>query len=117
MKANPFLSFWALYALLLTSCTSESPLSSESPEEARAFLADAGVPSSQASFLAAAEDGDLPLVKSFIRSGMAPNAQNEDQGFDTALMRAARQGHLDIVKFLVENGALLKDHTWHKPPD
>ena len=59
------------------------------PEEGRALLQEAGVPYSQASFLSAAGGGDRPLVEAFVAAGMDPNVQNEDEGYDTALMRAS----------------------------
>ena len=74
-------------------------------EEGRAILQEAGVPYSQASFLAAAHDGDLALVEAFVAAGMDVNVQNEDQHYDTALMRASAQGHLDVVQFLLGEGA------------
>ena len=74
------------------------------PEEGRALLQEAGVPYSQASFLSAAHDGDLRLVEAFVAVGMDVNVQNEDQHYDTALMRASAQGHLDVVVFLLGAG-------------
>ena len=74
-------------------------------EAGRAILQEAGVPYSQASFLAAAHDGDLALVEAFVATGMDVNVQNEDQHYDTALMRASAQGHLDVVVFLLGKGA------------
>ena len=75
------------------------------PEEGRALLQEAGVPYSQASFLVAAHDGDLRLVEAFVAVGMDVNVQNEDQHYDTSLLRASAQGHLDVVVFLLSAGA------------
>ncbi len=83
-----------------------------SPEEARAALAERGIPYSQGSFLAYAQDGDLEVVRLFVEAGMDVNVQNEDEGFDTALMRAAGQGHLAVVRFLIEQGADLYLRNW-----
>ena len=74
-------------------------------EEGRALLQEAGVPYSQASFLSAAHEGDLALVEAFVAAGMSVDVQNEDEGYDTALMRASAQGHLDVVQFLLGEGA------------
>ncbi len=123
MRHTWFLSYWALYALLLTGCT-QNPMAPEpvvdpvveeplpepppeplTPDQGRALLQAAGVPYSQASFLAAAHDGDLRLVEAFVAVGMDVNVQNEDQHYDTALLRASQQGHLDVVVFLLSAGA------------
>ncbi len=119
LRRTWFLSYWALYALLLTGCA-QSPMAPEpvveeplveptpeplTPDQGRALLQEAGVPYSQASFLVAAHDGDLRLVEAFVAVGMDVNVQNEDQHYDTALMRAAQQGHLDVVVLLLGAGA------------
>ena len=75
------------------------------PDQGRALLQEAGVPYSQASFLVAAHDGALRLVEAFVAAGMDVNVQNEDQHYDTALLRASQQGHLDVVAFLLSAGA------------
>ncbi|MDE2808852.1 MAG: hypothetical protein OXN90_10590 [Gemmatimonadota bacterium] len=66
----------------------EAPPDPLTPEQGRALLQEAGVPYSQASFLSAAGGGDRTLVEAFVAAGMDPNVQNEDEGYDTALMRA-----------------------------
>ncbi len=75
------------------------------PEEGRALLREAGVPYSQASFLSVAGGGDRTLVEAFVAAGMDPNVQNEDEGYDTALMRASAGGHLAVVRYLLSQGA------------
>ena len=75
------------------------------PEEGRALLQEAGVPYSQASFLSAAGAGDRTLVEAFVAAGMDVNVQNEDEGYDTALMRASAQGHLEVVQYLLSEEA------------
>ena len=95
-----------IIALLILAIGCSSPTAPPpTPEEAHAALTDQGVPYSQASFLAVARDGDRSVVEAFLHAGMDPDSQNEDQGFNTALMGAARQGHIDIVKLLIESGA------------
>ena len=59
------------------------------------------------------EDGDLDEIKSLIES-TSPRAINIDfQNKDgwTALMNACKEGHLDIVKYLIANGAV--DTNFH----
>ena len=91
-----------------------------SPEEARAALAERSIPYSQSSFLAYAQEGNLEVVRLFVEAGLDINAQNEDEGFDTAVMRAASQGHLAVVRFLVEQGAdldLLNERGYDLPKE
>ena len=102
------------------------------PEEALQALEDLGIPYSQRSFIEHAAEGDLEVVRLFIWAGMdvniqpytarmvlVPNRPNptrlahlesswfpqEGEDNDTALMRAAGGGHLEMVRFLLENGA------------
>ena len=94
-----------------------TPLSSE---EARAQLKDRGVAYSKSSFLDKAGEGDLEVVRLFVEAGMDINVVGDrpkeqippwpmfaDSRGDgtTALLRAAHGGHLDVVKYLVTNGA------------
>ena len=72
-----------------------------SVDQARAQLKERGIPYSQRSFLGAAGQGDLEVVRLFVEAGMNIRAQNPDEGNDTALMRAAGGGHLPVVKYLV----------------
>ena len=72
-----------------------------SVDQARAQLKERGIPYSQRSFLDAAGEGDLEVVRLFVEAGMNIRAQNPDEGNDTALMRAAGEGHLPVVKYLV----------------
>ena len=116
---NPALGFVLL--IIVAACNVDSPVVPEiteeetlveeapapqpeplTPEEARALLQDRGVPYSQASFLAAAGDGDLTVVRAFVAAGMGVNVRNEDEGYDTALMRASTKGHVSVVRFLME---------------
>ena len=103
-----------------------------SPDSARRSLGDLGVQYNQRSFIEAAGAGDLNVVQLFVWAGMDVNVQpytasvvyiperdnptrvahlkyswfpqegQEDD--DTALMKAAGNGHIDVVKFLCENG-------------
>ena len=72
-----------------------------SVDQARAQLKERGIPYSQRSFLTAAGEGNLEVVRLFVEAGMNIRAQNPDEGYDTALMRAAGEGHLPVVKYLV----------------
>ena len=73
------------------------------PQEARAQLSDRGIPYSKTSFIGHAKDGNLDVVKLFLTAGMDVNVRNDDN--HTAVMRASYGGHLEVVSFLLENGA------------
>ena len=102
-----------------------------SREEARSELSERSIPYSQGSFITYAQNGDLDVVRLFVEAGMDVNAQPYsssvayvaetkqdtlvavrfpqpgDEDGDTALMKAAGQGHIEVVRFLVEQGAYL----------
>ena len=103
-----------------------------SPEEARSELAERSIPYSQGSFITYAQNGDLDVVRLFVEAGMDVNVQPYgssvahttetkpddslvavwfpqpgDEDDDTALMKAAGQGHIEVVRFLIEQGAYL----------
>jgi ankyrin repeat protein len=58
---------------------------------------------------AAAAEGDLQEVRSLIAAGTPVNMQITERspGYDgqTALMRAALRGHVDVARFLLDSGA------------
>ena len=74
-----------------------------SPAEARLALADLGIDYKADAFLEAAKDGDLVVVKRFVQAGMSVNTAGSNGV--PALYRAADEGHLEVVRFLVEQGA------------
>ena len=101
--------------------------------EARSELTERGIPYNQRSFVTYAQNGDLDLVRLFVEAGLDVNVQpyssstvliprqehveqlndletvwfpqDGDEDNDTALMKAAGQGHIEVVRFLVEQGA------------
>lgn len=103
------------------------------PEEARQALEDMGIPYSQSSFIEYAAEGNLEVVQLFVWAGMSVNVQpytartvlvstrenptaldhlesswfpqEGEEDNDTALMKAAYGGHLEVVKFLLSNWA------------
>ena len=56
----------------------------------------------------AANDNHLDEIKFFIENGIDVNSKNNRNGW-TALMVASSMGYLDIVKYLVEHGAIIDD--------
>ncbi len=100
-----------------------------SREEARSELSERSIPYSQGSFITYAQNGNLDVVRLFVEAGMDINVQPYgssvvyvaetkqdtleavrfpqpgDDDDDTALMKAAGQGHIEVVRFLVEQGA------------
>ncbi|MBI4559347.1 MAG: ankyrin repeat domain-containing protein [Candidatus Hydrogenedentes bacterium] len=69
-----------------------------------------------ASFHAAARDGDSAAAKKWLAVGFSPNLRHP-RTLDTPLIEAARHGHLDMVKLLVEKGANvnLQGEAWYAP--
>ena len=110
-----------------------SEIQTRSREEARSELAERGIPYSQSSFITYAQNGDLDVVRLFVEAGLDVNVQphsssgmsilgqqdveqlddleagwfpqDGDEYNDTALIKAAGQGHREVVHFLVEQGA------------
>ena len=52
-----------------------------------------------------ARDGDQETIQTFITNGINIEAADADSDGETALMHASSQGHTDIVKLLLANGA------------
>ena len=108
-------------------------IQTRSRDEARSELAERGIPYNQRSFVTYAQNGDLDLVRLFVEAGLDVNVQpfssstvliprqehvkrlndletvwfpqDGDEDNDTALMKAAGQGHIEVVRFLLEQGA------------
>ena len=55
------------------------------------------------SLVIAGSDGDLDRVKAAVIRGEDIDGRDSDE--DTALYKACRYGHVDIVKYLLANGA------------
>lgn len=83
-----------LLLIALLACGRESP---------RNQLAHMGVPFSAASFLDAAEHGDLHVVRLFLAAGMMPDAS--DASRRTVLSAAAGAGRANVVTELLAAGA------------
>ena len=65
-------------------------------------------------FIERAGTGDLAAVKLFLAAGMDVNARDRmGAKAYTALYEASFQGHLEVVKFLVEHGAKINAKTGH----
>ena len=54
--------------------------------------------------LYAAENGDLDLVKYHLKMGIDPNYQHPEL-LTTPLIEGTRYGHLEVARYLLENGA------------
>jgi len=83
-----------LLLIVLLACGGESP---------REQLAHMGVPFTVESFLEAAEDGDLHVVRLFLAAGMP--ATETDASRRTVLAAAAAAGQADVVAALLAAGA------------
>lgn len=55
-------------------------------------------------FITAASDGDLEAVQTYLKDGLDVNSQDWDKL--TALVAAASQGHLEVVKVLLDKVSL-----------
>ena len=93
-------------AAMMFACISNAAVAGKKkpdvrPEDARRALADLYTPGM---FIGAAQRGETDFVRLFLDGEMDVNVRLKDSG-DTALMRAAGEGHLDTVKVLVDYGA------------
>ncbi|MDE2814416.1 MAG: ankyrin repeat domain-containing protein [Gemmatimonadota bacterium] len=70
------------------------------PEEARSALDERGIAYTPASFLERVRAGDVSAVRLFIAAGMDIHARDADGR--TALSMAAWEGHVEVVRILVE---------------
>jgi ankyrin repeat protein len=64
----------------------------------------------QAAFNAAAEAGSLGITR-MILSRREVRLNNKNQYGKTPLQNAATSGHVEMLKFLIDQGALLEDHS------
>lgn len=94
------------FALMLTGCSTDSnnnntekPLSKE---QALKQLEQMNLPFNARTFIQCSTEGDTSSIKLFLDSGMDINIVNKET---TALIEAARNDHIDIVKLLLERGA------------
>ena len=71
---------------------------------ARTELEEEGVAYTKEAFFGAAGDGELTVVKRFVEAGMSVHTRS-DRWLWTALFFAARNGRLDVVQYLVKQGA------------
>ena len=71
---------------------------------ARGALDSLGIAYTDSVFLAAAQEGDLAVVKLFVQAGMSVEVADDEHGV-TALHIAAFWGRLEVVEFLVGAGA------------
>ena len=67
-------------------------------------------PAGEMAFRQAAHDGELEVVKAYLKQGINFNAV--DEGGQTALMYAAFNGHSEIVQLLIEAGAEIDQRDW-----
>jgi ankyrin repeat protein len=79
-----------------------SPACSSTAKRAHKELAGRGVEFSEASFFDHIRNGDTETVSLFLAAGMSPDVQY--QGF-TPLLEAARRGHEEIARAMIDTGA------------
>jgi ankyrin repeat protein len=79
-----------------------SPACSSARKKAQKELAERGVEFSETGFFDCARNGDAEIVGLFLAAGMSPDVR--DQGF-TPLLEAARRGHEEIARALIDAGA------------
>ena len=95
LLASP-LGFWIYPQVALT------------PEKARIQIAQMGMQFDAETFVKKAEENDTLTVTLFLRAGMNPNDEIPWKN-QTALKHAAKNGNLDLVKTLIDNGADIEE--------
>ena len=79
-------------------------LAPKTAAEARAELTRLGIAYTDAAFIDSAGAGNLAVVKLFVQAGMSVDVTRRYSS-DRPLYRAAEGGHLEVVKYLVGQGA------------
>ena len=97
-----------MYFLILSCATG--------PEKAKDELTKMDITFTENSFVQKAREGDVGAIRLFLKAGMDPNVS--DAKDNTALIVAAKKGHTEIVKLLLENGADIegKDPKFARDP-
>ena len=98
-------------AVLLGGCASVEQNSQEQ-EAAQSQLRNAGVVFNVTSFIQEAANGNLENIKLFVKGGMDVNARSNE----TALTAASYYNKMDVVKYLVENGAKVNNGSYYDEP-
>src|SRR5579871_2482326 len=78
-----------------------------SPVEARERLQDLGVPFSEDSFFDHLDTGDTEIVTLLLSAGIRATARNKEDV--SAVVVASKAGRTEVVRMLLERGALLED--------
>ncbi len=86
----------SLLLLFLSACGSSS-------EDHRETLLELGVIWEDKVFLEQAKEGDLAVLRLFLKGGM--DLETRDSSGATVLMYAALNGHVEAASFLIEEGA------------
>ncbi|MCP4177342.1 MAG: hypothetical protein GY756_06225 [bacterium] len=94
------LSAVALFLLLIGACAT-SNVENAQQEEAKQKLLSMGTAFGEIDFIKAAANGKLETVKLFIQAGMNINVSVNE----TALLAATLRKKMDVVKYLVDQGA------------
>ena len=84
------------------------------PEDARAELERQGIAYTTTVFGGAAVVGDLEVIQLFVQAGMSVRRHIDSWADWTVLHVAAHHGHLAVVKYLVENEAILTARTGYR---
>lgn len=97
-------------------CLLGSAAGAQEPNGAREKLAAQGIEFSPARWVQYAAQGDSRMVELFLEAGMPVNVQDAKRQV-SALHNAASQGHLELVKKLIDKGANpnLKDWNGYTP--
>ena len=101
------ISMVCLTLLLFSACNSDTVYKRKIEQSGNTY--------SKENFIAQAAAGNLELVEWYLKAGMGVNHRGNKYGGEfigkTALLMAARNGHLDIVKLLIENHAAIEKET------
>ncbi|NMG30635.1 ankyrin repeat domain-containing protein [Aromatoleum evansii] len=104
LRQRPLQAAVALAAALLAGLWAY-PLVVDTPDKVRVRINQMGLAWDPATFVELAEKNDADAVALYLRAGMPVDSVDANAVNVTALMRAARAGHVALVKLLVKHGA------------